>query len=44
MVRRYVDAVVRADLEAKMVFVAGHRQVGKTTPAKGILSDPVGYR
>ncbi|MDD9985067.1 MAG: AAA family ATPase [Spirochaetaceae bacterium] len=43
MVRRYVDAVVRADLEAKMVFVAGPRQVGKTTLAKGILGDPVGY-
>ena len=43
MVLRYVDSVVRADLEAKMVFVAGPRQVGKTTLAKGILSDPVGY-
>ena len=43
MVRRYVDAVVREDLETKMVFVAGPRQVGKTTLAKGMLSDPAGY-
>ena len=43
MDRRYLDAVVRADLEAKMVFVAGPRQVGKTTLAKQILPDPAGY-
>ena len=43
MERRYLDAVVRADLEAKMVFVAGPRQVGKTTLAKQILPDPAGY-
>ena len=28
MLRRYLDAAVRADLGAKMVFVAGPRQVG----------------
>ena len=43
MDRRYLDPVVRADLEAKMVFVAGPRQVGKTTLAKQILPDPAGY-
>ena len=43
MNRRYLDAVVRADLEAKMVFVAGPRQVGKTTLAKQILPDQAGY-
>ena len=43
MQRRYLDAVVRADLAAKMVFVAGPRQVGKTTLAKEILPDPAGY-
>ena len=41
--QRYLDAVVRADLAAKMVFIAGPRQVGKTTLAKGILPDPAGY-
>lgn len=41
--RRYLDAQVRADLEEKMVFVAGPRQVGKTTMAKSMLRDPRGY-
>lgn len=40
---RYLDAVVRADLETKMVFVAGPRQVGKTTLAKALLPNPAGY-
>ena len=31
---RYLQAAVAADLAAKMVFVAGPRQVGKTTLAK----------
>ena len=43
IVERYVDAIVREDLKEKMVFVAGPRQVGKTTLAKGVLSDPAGY-
>lgn len=43
MERRYLDAAVRADLETKMVFVAGPRQVGKTTLAKALLPDPAGY-
>lgn len=43
MLRRSLEAAVRADLETKMVFVAGPRQVGKTTLAKAILIDPAGY-
>lgn len=43
MLRRYLDAAVRADLGDKMVFVAGPRQVGKTTLAKAVLRDPAGY-
>lgn len=36
---RYLQAPVAADLERKMVFVAGPRQVGKTTLARQILSE-----
>jgi predicted AAA+ superfamily ATPase len=36
--RRYLDAQVRGDLERKMVFVAGSRQVGKTTLAAGLAT------
>lgn len=32
--RRYLESQLRKDLERKMVFVAGPRQVGKTTLAK----------
>jgi hypothetical protein len=35
---RYLEAPIRDDLAAKMVFVAGPRQVGKTTLAKSTLS------
>jgi len=35
---RYLEAPIRRDLEAKMVFVAGPRQVGKTTLARHILA------
>jgi len=35
---RYLEAPIREDLEAKMVFVAGPRQVGKTTLALRILA------
>jgi predicted AAA+ superfamily ATPase len=35
---RYLDAPVQEDLPRKMVFLAGPRQVGKTTLARGILS------
>ena len=34
---RYLDAPIRQDLPEKMVFVAGPRQVGKTTLARHIL-------
>ncbi|MBI5123631.1 ATP-binding protein [Candidatus Roizmanbacteria bacterium] len=36
MVKRYLEDIIIADLKEKMVFVAGPRQVGKTTMAKQI--------
>ncbi len=36
--RRYLEAPIREDLSSKMVFVAGPRQVGKTTLAQQILA------
>lgn len=33
---RYLAPQVRRDLQRKMVFVAGPRQVGKTTLARGL--------
>ena len=36
---RYLEPPIRQDLAAKMVFVAGPRQVGKTTLARRILAD-----
>jgi predicted AAA+ superfamily ATPase len=41
--RRYLQGQIEADLEEKMVFLAGPRQVGKTTLAKNLLDDPAGY-
>lgn len=35
--RRYLEAAIRDDLREKMVFLAGPRQVGKTTLAQQIL-------
>ena len=35
--RRYLEQPIREDLKAKMVFVAGPRQVGKTTLARCVL-------
>ncbi|HEY3656729.1 MAG TPA: AAA family ATPase [Steroidobacteraceae bacterium] len=35
--KRYLEQQVRQDLERKMVFVGGPRQVGKTTLARNIL-------
>jgi predicted AAA+ superfamily ATPase len=35
---RYLEAPIRQDLAAKMVFLAGPRQVGKTTLARRILA------
>ncbi|MBN1444060.1 MAG: ATP-binding protein [Planctomycetes bacterium] len=37
LVPRYLEGFISQDLESKMVLVAGARQVGKTTLAKGIL-------
>jgi predicted AAA+ superfamily ATPase len=35
---RYITATVQKDLQKKMVFIGGPRQVGKTTLAKKLLS------
>ncbi len=36
-IRRYIEEAVVEDLERKMVFISGPRQVGKTTLAKRLL-------
>jgi len=41
--KRYLEDQIQRDLKRKMVFVAGPRQVGKTTLAKGIGSAEEGY-
>jgi len=43
IIRRYLAEQITADLKEKMVFVAGPRQVGKTTMARAMLRDPAGY-
>jgi predicted AAA+ superfamily ATPase len=43
MKKRYLIKQVQADLDKKMVFIAGARQVGKTTLAKEILPSQEGY-
>lgn len=43
MLTRYLQNQVCNDLEKKMVFVGGPRQVGKTTLARNILVDQRGY-
>ena len=40
---RYLEAQLRSDLARKMVFVAGPRQVGKTTLAKRLPGAADGY-
>src|ERR1017187_8670267 len=40
---RYLEPQVRQDLARKMVFVAGSRQVGKTTLAKSLPRGKAGY-
>lgn len=40
---RYLIKQVRSDLKRKMVFVAGPRQVGKTTMARSLLKTSKGY-
>jgi hypothetical protein len=42
-IRRYLEKQVRHDLRRKMVFVAGPRQVGKTTLARGLPGARAGY-
>ncbi len=42
-VRRYLEPQVRKDLARKMVFVAGPRQVGKTTLARSLPGASRGY-
>jgi predicted AAA+ superfamily ATPase len=41
--RRYLEPQIRRDLARKMVFVAGARQVGKTTLAKSLPNAKRGY-
>lgn len=41
--KRYLESQVEADLGKKMVFVAGPRQVGKTTLAKSLPDAESGY-
>jgi predicted AAA+ superfamily ATPase len=38
----YLESTVTSDLESKMLFVAGPRQVGKTTMARRIFSEREG--
>ena len=38
--RRYLQSAVEHDLNCKMVFVGGPRQVGKTELGKMIIADP----
>lgn len=40
---RYLDTQVRRDLQRKMVFVAGPRQVGKTTMARMLPGAEIAY-
>lgn len=40
---RYLLKQVERDLQRKMVFLAGPRQVGKSTLARSLLTDDVGY-
>jgi len=39
IVERYLNESIRKDLEEKMVFLSGPRQVGKTTLAKIFLKN-----
>ena len=41
--RRYLLPQIESDLERKMVFVAGPRQVGKTTLALSLPEASLGY-
>ena len=41
--KRYLTAQVRRNLKQKMVFIAGPRQVGKTTLARTLPGSTKGY-
>jgi uncharacterized protein len=41
--KRYLESAILKDLQRKMVFVAGPRQVGKTTLALGLRGGAAGY-
>ena len=41
--RRYLHDQAARDLQRKMVFIGGPRQVGKTTLARQLLPEPQGY-
>lgn len=41
--KRYIEPLLEKDLDRKMVFLGGPRQVGKTTLAKRVLENPSGY-
>ncbi len=41
--QRYLRPQIESDLETKMVFVAGPRQVGKTTLARSLPGAETGY-
>ncbi len=43
MITRYLTQQIMQDLQRKMVFVGGPRQVGKTTLAKKLLQNKKGY-
>lgn len=43
MLTRYLTSQIKQDLQKKMVFVGGPKQVGKTTLAKGFLTNHRGY-
>lgn len=41
--RRYIEKHIKADLEKKMVFIGGPRQVGKTTLSKNFIKNKNQY-
>jgi hypothetical protein len=43
LVGRYLQSAVEHDLDRKMVFVGGPRQVGKTQLGKMVIADPAAY-
>jgi len=43
IIPRYPQKIIRTDLEEKMVFISGPRQVGKTTLAKTLLEKEEGH-